>query len=383
MKSVSQVVVGIAASLLPRAIRDRYREQWLGELRDASEAGVRASDVAIGSLAFAATLERPLPSLSRTPDAKMRSRIRLAAGVALGAALVALTRYADIVTAMIWNPNPGVSFFMFMMSSLLDAFAVLGPIFAVALVTITLGVSARIRGAIWLIALAGYSPVAQTQIDSYVYLHGDGDRLLSPGAVIYLVAIAIISMAVVLLRSEFRSLKRPATTLPRHRRIIFSALAGAVLLLIGSVCVLDAISAWAGRSPLVFGGNTNGGVYQEWLALKALGEATVSAVFVVWAVLCGLVAVVVIAAGLSRRSTVSGHVVRFVVAGTLIAMSYASVVDFLRLMTSTVEMTVPTEPVMLLGRWVLVVVVLVSVGNLRVRRHIAGAATRDIVAGHR
>ncbi|MHA6667248.1 hypothetical protein ACX3O0_00105 [Homoserinimonas sp. A447] len=378
---MSQLVVGLAASLLPRAARDRYREQWLGELRDASEAGVRASDVAIGSLAFAVTLERPLPSLSRMPDAKVRSRARLAAGVALGAALLALTRYADIVTAAIWNPNPGVNFVIFTMSSLLDAFAVLGPIFAVALVTVTLGVSARIRGAVWLLALAGYSHVAQTQIDNYFYI--DGDMLLSRGTVSYLVAIAVISMAVVLLRTEFRSLKRPSALLPRHRRIIFSALAGGALLLIATVCVVDSIVAWAGRTPLVFGGNANGAVYQEWLAHKALGEATVSAVFAVWAVLCGVVAVVVIAAGLSRRSTVSGHVVGFVVAVALIGMSYASVVDFLRLMTWTVEMTVPTELVMLLGRWVLVLVVLVSVGNLRFPRHIAVATTGDIVDGHR
>lgn len=60
-------LIGIAASLLPACSRERYREQWLADLRDAPEVGLRASGVVVGAFLFLATIDRSAPEMSGMP----------------------------------------------------------------------------------------------------------------------------------------------------------------------------------------------------------------------------------------------------------------------------------------------------------------------------
>jgi len=60
-------IIGVAAALLPPYIRDRYREQWLADLRDASEAGIRSSEIIVGAFVFGATINRAAPEISGVP----------------------------------------------------------------------------------------------------------------------------------------------------------------------------------------------------------------------------------------------------------------------------------------------------------------------------
>ena len=363
MISPGEIAVRLAAALLPPGSRARYREQWIGELRDAPEAGIRTSDIALGSLAFAVTLSRPLPSRSRlTPD-KVRIRSRLAAGLALGAALVALTRYADIVNSAGLTGMIAYDYLLFVGSSLLVMFGVLAPVVSVSLVTLTRGTSARTRTGVWLLAAASLAPVAHTLIDR------PADTLNSPGAAFYLLAMAVVVAAGVLLRNEFRTSTTPVPRGRNARISIMSGLGGAMVLLIAAVCVNDAVAVWAARTPLVFSGEIDSALYRDWATLKAQGEGMVSSVFVAWIAVCVAAGCAVAIGGLRRRSIIRGLVLRLTVALTLVTITYVAVLDFLHLMTSSAESTVPTEFIMLLSRWFIIAVALATVGRVRITRH--------------
>lgn len=67
MSAPSENVVRFAATLLPAPMRDRYREQWLGELRDAEEVGIPRAEIAMAALTFAASLDRPFLGVDTIP----------------------------------------------------------------------------------------------------------------------------------------------------------------------------------------------------------------------------------------------------------------------------------------------------------------------------
>lgn len=362
MISPGEIAVRLAAALLPRTSRERYREQWLGELRDAPEAGIRPSDIAVGSLTFAATLSRPLPSRARSTPDEVRRRSRLAVGLALGAALVALTRYADIVSSASLTGMFAYDYLLFVGSSVLAIYGVVAPVVSVSLVTLTRGTSARIRTGVWLLAAASFAPAAHALIDSRA------DTLNSPGAAAYLLAIAAVVAAGVLLRNEFRHSTMPTPKSPNARTSILSGLGGAMVLVIAAVCVNDAVAVWAARTPLVFGGDIDSALYRDWEALKLQGEGLVSTVFFAWGAVCVATGCAVGLGGLRRRSTSRGLVLRLTVALILMAVTYATVLEFLHLMTSSAESTVPTELIMLLSRWSIVTVALATVGAVRITR---------------
>lgn len=60
-------IVRLAARTLPPTIRDRYREEWTGDVADARDAGIRPSSVAVGAMVFSATLDRDAPEISGVP----------------------------------------------------------------------------------------------------------------------------------------------------------------------------------------------------------------------------------------------------------------------------------------------------------------------------
>lgn len=74
--------VRLAARLLPPAVRERYREEWLADVEGARDAGVRASSIVAGALIFSATLDRTAPEISGMPLSVLAQR-RARWGVAL------------------------------------------------------------------------------------------------------------------------------------------------------------------------------------------------------------------------------------------------------------------------------------------------------------
>jgi len=382
MTSAGELAVRVAAALLPQASRDRYREQWLGELRDAPEAGIRSADVALGSLAFAATYHRPLPSLSQlTPD-RVVGRSRLAAGLALSTALIALTRYADLVSSANLPPSETGDVALFVGSTLavgslwLTAYAILAPIISIALVTLTRGKPARVRIAVWLLVLASLSPAAQASIDSTV---GNPNIFYSQGAFAYLAAIALVIVSTILVHKDFRLSTPPVVAAATSHIRILSVLGGLAVLMVAAACVNDAATIWAARTLVDPHFDTGSAVYIDWLASKARAENMVSATIIVWCLLCTAAGAAVIIAGL-RSPTRRWMTLRLAAAVTVVAISYAAVVDFLHLMTENIEPTSPTEPVMLLGRYSIIAIAIIAAGGMHLSRRSLMQATEPDVA---
>src|SRR4051812_18762581 len=85
------LVIRAAARTLPAAIRDRYREQWLADARDATDAGLRPASIALAAVSFAVSYDRPLPWSGRSAASP-----RLAAALALSAAVLGISSFATI-----------------------------------------------------------------------------------------------------------------------------------------------------------------------------------------------------------------------------------------------------------------------------------------------
>ncbi len=77
MNGLFGFIVSVAASTLPRQVRDRYREEWLADLDGAGAGGVRPSGVAFGALLFSLTLGRTAPEITGVPlGVTLRRRVR-------------------------------------------------------------------------------------------------------------------------------------------------------------------------------------------------------------------------------------------------------------------------------------------------------------------
>jgi hypothetical protein len=63
VSALGRAAVRLAARTLPAGIRERYREEWLGDLEAAPAEGVNPAGIAVGALLFSATLNRDAPQL--------------------------------------------------------------------------------------------------------------------------------------------------------------------------------------------------------------------------------------------------------------------------------------------------------------------------------
>jgi hypothetical protein len=393
--SVATAAVRAAAALLPRRSRHRYREQWLGELRDAEEVGIRPAQIALGSLAFAVTFDRPLPSIGRATPAQAASRSRLAAGLALAAAAVGVTRSADLVGSGEFTVSPVYDLLVFLASMLLLAFAVAAPVAAVLLVTATRGIAPRVRAAVWLLVLASLAPLAKAAVDGWLYSYdGTLSTIVSTGSLAYPAAVALIVVAAVLLRRAPQSSPREPRS--RMRRVVSSATGAVAVLLVGGAALAHAALVWAGREPLVFGWQpavvTRSGpsgfeqesispttaMYEEWLALKLAFEQLVQDVFAVWAVAVLVLALVALLALLPRST--AGRAAAVVGATLcLLLIAHAAMMSLLELGTPSAVPFLPSEALLLLGRWGLVAIVLATVGGVRYRPRPAPAPAAAVI----
>ncbi|MGV8885486.1 MAG: hypothetical protein ACOH1T_07855 [Microbacteriaceae bacterium] len=68
-------LIRFAAALLPQHSRARFREQWLADLRDAPEVGLRESNIVVGALLFIVTVDRTAPELTGMPVSALGARL--------------------------------------------------------------------------------------------------------------------------------------------------------------------------------------------------------------------------------------------------------------------------------------------------------------------
>jgi len=347
------IVIRAAARTLPPAMRDRYREQWLADARDARENGLRPASIAVAALTFAATYERPLPSRPVPSAEQSERRSRLALGLALSAALLSLSQYprvgfSGLTSIVVWD------FVDFFLGMLLLAYAVLAPI--VALVWVR---GLRARWAVALLALATTAPVVAALGLSF------SDDAYLRDAPVFAVAALLIAVACGLLwRPTGSSLRAP---------IVGAVLVWAVTAL---GVIYGAVIAWPARTPLNFG-EENAALYEEWIRLKLQFEALVTQVFWVWAIAGFVLGVLVFVVGrrLSERDAAA-----LVIAATAISLLGASgVFGLLELGMSGTVPEVLLDPLRLIVQVLLVAVVLVAVGGVRftpanVARRVPGQA---------
>jgi hypothetical protein len=364
----ARLIVRFAAALLPVHSRERYREQWLGELRDAPALGIRASEIAIGSVAFVATLSRPMSGGTRMTADVLTRRSRWTVALSLSAAIVAISQYASVVT-MSEPINTGpVSFAVFVASTLLTAYAVLAPIIALVTVLATRGVARRVRVAVGLLALASVLPTFRGAIDDRIPSGHIGSQYLTPGMTVYPAAVSLVALAGAALWREIRA-HQPATRPQSERffrRLLYSGLGGLVVAVSVALGFADTVTMWAARTLPVFGyafTPANRAEFEEWLTLKVRFEDMVSTVLGTWIFVGIAIALAIAVSGLSRRSTARRSVTVAVGVLCIILVSYGGLVIFLQLATSNITPTVPVDLVMLVGRWGLIALVLITIGR--------------------
>ena len=94
MSRIARTVVRMAARTLPGGVRERYREEWLGDIACSREAGVRASGIAAGAVLFSATLRRDTPDMLGMPlTVAARRHARWATALLLSAMVFAFGGY--------------------------------------------------------------------------------------------------------------------------------------------------------------------------------------------------------------------------------------------------------------------------------------------------
>ena len=353
MTAVTAGTVRLAAALLPRSMRDRYREQWLADLADADEAGVSRAEIAVGSLAFAATYDRPLRV--RVVDANRRAR--LASGLALAAALVSVSAYG-ISAGYSLSGFAVFDYAVFVTSALLFLFTAIAPIAAIALVSVTRGIAARIRVAVWLLALATLAPVARASIDSAFTV--DGSIYLTVGNLAYLAGAAIVVSAIVLLARG---------GVPRERRERAAAGVGAIVVfLIAAGGFVWFGMLWLGREPLSVDFLASPYATAEWLAGEAEAERRLVATWIAVGVGVLVVCLALASTGWSRKLPAGATRWLSVGVGFIVLIVFASFLAYSELMLSMFGSYEVVAVLFMVGRWGIALTVLFAVGVLRFAR---------------
>ncbi|MBG6054968.1 hypothetical protein IWX81_001379 [Salinibacterium sp. CAN_S4] len=94
MSRAARTVVRIAARTLPAGVRERYREEWLGDIAGSRAAGVAASGIAAAAVLFSATMSRDTPDILGMPlSVAARRHARWATALLLSAMVFAFGGY--------------------------------------------------------------------------------------------------------------------------------------------------------------------------------------------------------------------------------------------------------------------------------------------------
>ena len=361
-------VVRFAAWTLPKRIRYRYREQWMADLRDADEAGVRPTEIVVGSLVFAATFARPIGG-GRRPNAEtVRRRSRLAIGLSLSVALLALSASANIVSGgLTLVGNSDFDFAVLALTELLFAYAALAVLSAVVLVTVTRGTDPHVRWGVAIYGVASLTPVLQLVLDQRPTLIDM--PFPTAGAPSYLLGVVLVAFASLIVWRGNRGLVDRPTSEPRRRRLLFSGLGALGVLVVAGTGFGFAALLFSQRPEAEFGPDPTMPGYAVWIEFVDSMYQLVRTAFVVWAVL-GVVAVcIVFAAGFAARMAVPriAALALAVVCTALIANG--AMLGFLSTTFTWFGQSIDapssaSQALMLFGRWALVVVILVAVGGL-------------------
>jgi hypothetical protein len=298
--SISTRVVRIAAGSLPKSLRDRYREQWLADVRDAPEQNLRPAQIALGSVAFAVTVGRPLPKRRDLASAEVDRRVRIARGLALSGAALALSQWASMFADEYVGDGRVPDAPTVVMSTSLITYAVLASLLALIVVFGTRGISARTRWVVVLFAAASTSPIVQSSLSAAA--NASWEPALHASAIPYLAAAIPVIVGLALLRTP----RRVAAYNPRA-----AIAAGGTVLLVAAATLGNAVILWSLRTPLRFGSgprSASNPIYVQWLHLKLQFEALMSSVFVWWGVGAVVLVVAIIVIAIVRRLSSRGMV---------------------------------------------------------------------------
>ncbi|WP_394769892.1 hypothetical protein, partial [Lacisediminihabitans sp.] len=186
MSRSATAAVRIAAAFLPRELRVRYGEQWIGDLRDASEVGVSTVEIARGSLAFAATYTRPLSSWAHISDRTAALWVRVAVALSFSSAIISISENSIFATSSGPDSSSAAGLVVLASIQLLAAFMVLAPLLSLLVVFTRRGTESRLRLSVGLLAVATVLPMTRPGIDSL--LVPEGDFYTSPGTVVFPIA---------------------------------------------------------------------------------------------------------------------------------------------------------------------------------------------------
>jgi hypothetical protein len=338
MNRFAQRVVMISAALLPANVRERYREQWLGELRDAPELGIRSSEIAMGSLAFASTFARRTPARRRPSSPVIARRARLSIALTASAAVLAFSQNASAP----WNAQTGtdgVSAAVGFLWTAITIYAVVAPLAALFTVFATRGMDGRVRGAVVILAAICALPIApfiktiSTSPSQLIYLALATIALPALGVVVAMVALAV--------RRRRERLNVNLSSQRIVERMVQGTLATLVVAVIVGVGFAALSALWDSRTPLGYGGPKPSAEFDQWLAIKTSVEHTVSVTLDLWLATGLIVACAIAVMTSSHRATLRQTITLTVVALCAVVISFGSLLSFLQFVLTSIAPSFP------------------------------------------
>ncbi|HEY1529999.1 MAG TPA: hypothetical protein VGF80_04235 [Galbitalea sp.] len=352
----------ISAALLPANVRERYREQWLGELRDAPELGIRTSEIAFGSLAFASTFARMTPARRHPSPETVDRRARMSVALTASAAVLAFSQNASAP----WSAQTGtdgITAAIGLLWTAITIYVVIAPFAAMVTVFATRGTNGWLRAAVVLLAT-----VCALPISPYINRISMGPNELAylTLATIALPALGVV-VAMIALTVRHRSV-RPNADMSSPRiaaRLARALLAALVVAAIVGAGFAAASRLWDTRIPLRYGGHKPSAEFDQWFAVKTQVEHSVSVTLALWLVIGIVVAFAVALMASSRRGTLRQTITLLVVASSAVVFSFGSLLSFLQFVLTSIAPSFPLGLGTELAEIGLVIVLLVVASGKR------------------
>ena len=358
MSRLATAAVRIAAAFLPKELRIRYREQWMGDLRDASDVGVSTAGIARGSLAFAATYTRPLSSWAHVSDRTLW--VRVAVALSFSSAIVSISQYSIFAISSGSDSSSAAGLVVLASTQLLAAFMVLAPLLSLVVVFAARGTESRLRLSVCLLVVATVIPMTRPGI---ALLLPGGDFYTSPATVVFPIAIALVIAAGTILARMCHPFARTKVPQRLSRRLLTSAIAGLLMVVVVVAGLMSMTGVWEARTPLVFGlplNEANRALYTQWLQLKFQFEGLVSTIFGLWIVVGLSVACLMAASGFSSRATRQRSTMMLGMVILSSAVTFGSIIALLQMSTGPTVST-SIELLIAAGRWGLLGIIMTAI----------------------
>ena len=354
------LVIRAAARTLPAAIRDRYREQWLADARDAAEAGLSPASIALAAVTFALAAPRPLERRQRGVS-HASARARLASALALSSAVLGISLLAPATRGL--SDSTGYNIVIFLGSAFQLLYLVLAPLVALALIA-SRGVGWRVRVAVPLLIVAGFAGIVYGMLNSIREASPVGTTLIVESTAVLVGAVALTVTACVLL-----ALGRPppAPHAKRPLALLAATLVPTAALALGLANVLS-LQQRLRAADIEFVQQVFTDQLDEAAAMLARSQEATTAAIAAWA---GIAAVVVVAAAVLAYRRPRYTLTRTLAVLFVLMITHAGLLTIVWLNSfggPGVHLTVPEEVLLLVGRWGLVAIVFYTVGGLRLTR---------------